>query len=201
MDPETRARIFEPFFTTKDAGKGTGLGLSTVYGIVKQSDGEIRVRSSLGHGTTVEIYLPRVEESEELAPASSAGTDAQQRGFETILVVEDEELVRRMIRRVLERYGYRILEAREGAEALAIAQRYEGDLDLVLTDLVMPRMGGIELAARLREERPEIRLLFMSGHAYRAGWAAADLPAGAAFLEKPFGPGEVTRKVREVLDA
>jgi len=201
MDPETRARIFEPFFTTKEAGRGTGLGLSTVYGIVKQSDGEIRVRSSLGHGTTVEIYLPRVEGPEELAETSSAGRDAQQQGFETILVVEDEELVRRMIRRVLERYGYRILEAREGAEALAIARRHEGDLDLVLTDVVMPRMGGIELAVRLREERPEIRVVLMSGYAHRAGWTAADLPAGAVFLEKPFGPGEVTRRVREALEA
>jgi CheY-like chemotaxis protein len=201
MDPETRARIFEPFFTTKDAGRGTGLGLSTVYGIVKQSDGEIRVRSSLGHGTTVEIYLPRVEGPEELAAISSAGMDAQQRGFETILLVEDEELVRRMIRRVLERYGYRILEAREGAEALAMAQQHQGDLDLVLTDVVMPRMGGIELAVRLREERPEIRVVLMSGYAHRAGWTAADLPAGAGFLEKPFGPGEVTRRVREALDA
>ena len=201
MDPETRARIFEPFFTTKDAGRGTGLGLSTVYGIVKQSDGEIRVRSSLGHGTTVEIYLPRVEGPEEPAAASSPGTDAQQRGFETILVVEDEELVRRMIRRVLERYGYRIFEARDGAEAMAIAQRHQGDLDLVLTDVVMPQMGGIELAVRLREERPEIRVLFMSGYAHRAGWTEADLPGGAAFLEKPFGPDEVTRRVREAIDA
>ena len=201
MDPETRARIFEPFFTTKDAGRGTGLGLSTVYGIVKQSDGEIRVRSSLGHGTTVEIFLPRVDDSEEPAATDSAGSEAEHRGSETILVVEDEELVRRMTRRALERFGYRILEAREGVEALAIARRHEGDLDLVLTDVVMPQMGGVELVERLREEWPTIRVLFMSGYAHRAGWNGAVLPAGAALLEKPFGPREVARKVRETLDA
>jgi signal transduction histidine kinase/CheY-like chemotaxis protein len=201
MDAETRARIFEPFFTTKGAGSGTGLGLSTVYGIVKQSDGEIRVRSSLGLGTTVEVYLPRIDESEEPAATGSFGPEAEHRGSETILVVEDEELVRGMIRTALERSGYRVLEAREGSEALATARRHEGDLDLVLTDVVMPRMGGIELAERLREEWPRIRVLFMSGYAHRAGWTGGTLPAGAWFLEKPFGPREVAKQVRETLDA
>jgi signal transduction histidine kinase/CheY-like chemotaxis protein len=200
MDADTRARIFEPFFTTKNPGSGTGLGLSTVYGIVKQSDGEIRVRSAPGLGTTVEIYLPRVEESVERVAAGASGPEAEHRGFETILVVEDEELVRGMIRKALESSGYRILEAREGADALAVARRHEGDLDLVLTDVVMPRMGGVELAERLREEWPRIGVLYMSGYADRDGRSGAALPAGASLLEKPFGPREVARKVREALD-
>ena len=201
MDPETRARIFEPFFTTKDPGRGTGLGLSTVYGIVKQSDGEIRVRSAPDRGTTVEIFLPWVDDSKESLASAAPGPDAEHRGSETILVVEDEELVRRMTRRVLESCGYRVLEAREGAEALVVARKSQGELDLVLTDLVMPRMGGVELVNRLREEWPRIRVLFMSGYVARAGWDAAALPAGALLLEKPFGPREVARKVREALDA
>ena len=201
MDAETRARIFEPFFTTKGARSGTGLGLSTVYGIVKQSDGEIQVRSSPGLGTTVKVYLPRVDESEEPVASGSFGPVAEHRGSEAILVVEDEELVRRMLRRALESSGYRVLEAREGLDALATVRRHEGDLDLVVTDVVMPRMGGIELAERLREEWPKIRVLFMSGYAHRDGWAGVGLPAGARFLEKPFGPHEVAMKVRETLDA
>jgi PAS domain S-box-containing protein len=201
MDPETRARIFEPFFTTKDPGRGTGLGLSTVYGIVKQSDGEIRVRSAPGRGTTVEIFLPWVDDSEDLPATAAPGPDAEHRGSETILLVEDEELVRRMTRRALESCGYRVVEAREGAEALVVARKNQGNLDLVLTDLVMPRMGGVELVNRLREEWPRIRVLFMSGYVHREGWGSAALPAGAALLEKPFGPREVARKVREALDA
>jgi CheY-like chemotaxis protein len=201
MDPETRARIFEPFFTTKGPGRGTGLGLSTVYGIVKQSDGEIRVRSAPGRGTTVELFLPWVDDSEDLPATATPGSDAEHRGSETILLVEDEELVRRMTRTALESCGYRVVEAREGAEALVVARRNQGELDLVLTDLVMPRMGGVELVDRLREEWPEIRVLFMSGYVRRAGGGSAALPAGAALLEKPFGPREVTRKVREALDA
>ena len=201
MDAETRTRIFEPFFTTKGAGSGTGLGLSTVYGIVKQSDGEIRVRSSLGLGTTVEVYLPRVDQPQELPATGSSGPEAEHRGSETILVVEDEELVRRMIRKALERSGYRVLEAREGSEALAAARRHEGDLDLVLTDVVMPRMGGVALAERLREAWPRIRVLFMSGYANPTGWTGTGLPAEARFLEKPFGPRRVAEKVRETLDA
>jgi len=200
MDPETRARIFEPFFTTKDAGRGTGLGLSTVYGIVKQSDGEIRVRSAPGRGTTVEVYLPRVEGLEEPAPPGSYEPGAEHMGDETILVVEDEEPVRRMTCRALERSGYRILEAGDGAEALALARRHQDSLDLVLTDLVMPEMGGVALVERLREERPGIRVLFMSGYAHHPDWEAAALPADAALLEKAFGPRELTRKVRQTLD-
>ena len=201
MDAETRAQIFEPFFTTKAAGSGTGLGLSTVYGIVKQSDGEIRVRSAPGRGTTVTIYLPRVEGLEAPGDVGPSQPEAEHRGFETILLAEDEGPVRRMLRKALERCGYQVLEAREGAEALAIARENQGSLDLVLTDLVMPRMGGVELAERLREEWPKIRVLFMSGYAHRASLIGAALPAGAVLLEKPFEQGEVTRAVRETLDA
>jgi signal transduction histidine kinase len=200
MDPETRARIFEPFFTTKDAGRGTGLGLSTVYGIVKQSDGEIRVRSAPGRGTTVEVYLPRIDQWEEPAAASSDEAGAGHPGVETILVVEDEEPVRRMTCSALERSGYQILEAGDGAEALAIARGHRDSRDLILTDLVMPEMGGVALVERLREERPGIRVLFMSGYAHHPDWEAAALPADAALLEKPFGPRELTRKVRQTLD-
>jgi signal transduction histidine kinase len=201
MDPETQARIFEPFFTTKGAGGGTGLGLSTVYGIVKQSDGGIRVESSPGRGTTVELYLPRVDGSEERAPVESSAPETEHRGSERILLVEDQESVRRMTRKALESRGYRVLEAREGAEALAIARGSPGDLDLVVTDVVMPRMGGIELAMQLREEWPNMRVLFVSGHPRHASWTETALPAGAAFLEKPFGPREIAKKVRETLDA
>jgi CheY-like chemotaxis protein len=201
MDAETQARIFEPFFTTKGAGGGTGLGLSTVYGIVKQSDGGIRVESSPGRGTTVELYLPRVDGSEERASVESSGPETEHRGSERILLVEDQESVRRMTRKALESRGYRVLEASEGADALAIARGSPGDLDLVVTDVVMPRMGGIELAMQLREEWPNIRVLFVSGHPRHASWTETALPAGAAFLEKPFGPREIARKLRETLDA
>jgi two-component system cell cycle sensor histidine kinase/response regulator CckA len=201
MDAETHARIFEPFFTTKNAGKGTGLGLSTVYGIVKQGNGEIRVRSSLGHGTTVEILLPQVDDPVDPAASGSSGPENEYRGSETILVVEDEEPVRRMTREALERCGYRILEARDGVEGLAMARRHREDVDLVLTDVVMPRMGGVALVDQLREECPKIRALFMSGYARRVGGNAAALLAGAALLEKPFGPRELSKRVRETLDA
>ncbi len=201
MDGETQARIFEPFFTTKEPEKGTGLGLSTVYGIVKQCGGEIRVRSSPGHGTTVEILLPRVDESEEAATADSAGLEAEHRGSETILVVEDEEPVRRVTREALEQGGYRVFEATDGTEALAMMRRHRDDVDLVLTDVVMPRMGGVAFVDQLREEFPKIRVLFMSGYANRAESSEAFLPAGAALLEKPFGPREIIERVREILDA
>ncbi len=200
MDPETRARIFEPFFTTKGAGGGTGLGLSTVYGIVKQSEGEIRVQSAPGRGTTVEIYLPRIEGLEEPATADAEEPETEHLGAETILVVEDEEPVRRMTCTALERNGYRILQAADGAEALAIARRHQGSLDLVLTDLIMPEMGGVALVERLQKERPGIGVLFMSGYAHSGDWEALEVPAGAPLLEKPFGPREVNRKVRQTLD-
>ena len=201
MDSVTLARIFEPFFTTKDPGKGTGLGLSTVYGIVKQSRGEIRVRSCPGRGTHVEILLPEVELPAEPAEADATGLDTEHGGSETILLVEDEEPVRRMAREALQRRGYRVLEARDGAEGLAVARQHGEAIDLVLADVVMPRMGGVALVDQLREEHPGIRALFMSGYALRVGRRAAALLAEAALLEKPFGPRELSQRVRETLDA
>jgi len=201
MDAKTRARMFEPFFTTRGGDGGTGLGLSTVYGIVKQSNGEIRVWSSPGRGTTVGVYFPRVSGSGEVAASGSSPPVREQRGTERVLLVEDEEPVRRMIRKALEGLGYRVFEASDGAEALAVARENGGDIDLVVTDVVMPRMGGVELAEKLREEWPEIRLLFTSGYAHRASWTGAVLPEWGVLLEKPFGPREVASKVREVLDA
>jgi signal transduction histidine kinase len=201
MDAETQARIFEPFFTTKDPGKGTGLGLFTVYGIVKQSDGQIRVQSSPGRGTLVEVLLPRAADLGEPAASGPSLPEVEQRGSETILLVEDDAAVRRLIREALGSCGYRILEAGDGAEALAIAARHPEDLDLVVADVVMPRIGGVALVERLRKVRPKLRALLISGYAHRVGETEEALGAGTALLEKPFGPGEVTRRVREVLDA
>ena len=204
MDAETRAHLFEPFFTTKPPGKGTGLGLATVYGIVKQSGGFIWVYSEPGEGTTFKIYLPSVTGD---AVALAARTDASQRpvtgtsqGTETVLLVEDETVVRSTMRRFLEAAGYAVLEAGDGLEALAVAgDRPDTEIHILVTDIVMPRLKGHELAARFHALRPRARVLFTSGH---TGQAIADaLPAGAALLAKPFTPDALTRKVREVLDA
>jgi two-component system, cell cycle sensor histidine kinase and response regulator CckA len=198
MDEETRAHLFEPFYTTKGPGKGTGLGLATVYGIVAQSGGHIAVESEPGRGTTFRIYLPRaggmpreVEEAEAEAP----------RGRETVLVVEDEEAVRRLVREVLLAQGYRVLEAPGGAEALRLCGEGAEPVDLVLTDVVMPGMSGRELAARLREAVPDIRILFMSGHTETAVLAEGTLRSPReAFLQKPFPQNALARKIRELLD-
>jgi CheY-like chemotaxis protein len=204
MDADTRAHLFEPFFTTKPHGKGTGLGLATVYGIVKQSGGFIWVYSEPGEGTTFKIYLPSVTGD---AVALAARTDASQRpvtgtsqGTETVLLVEDETVVRSTMRRFLEAAGYAVLEAGDGLEALAVAgDRPDTEIHILVTDIVMPRLKGHELAARFQALRPRARVLFTSGH---TGQAIADaLPAGAALLAKPFTPDALTRKVREVLDA
>jgi nitrogen-specific signal transduction histidine kinase len=204
MDAATQARIFEPFFTTKEVGKGTGLGLSTVYGIVKQSGGSIWVESEPGAGATFRIYLPRVDAdlaSREPAPEAVHAADDTTRGSETILLVEDEDAVRTLAGRMLRRKGYRVLDARHGGEALEILGAYLGRVDLVLTDIVMPGMGGTELARRVREMRPNVPLLFMSGYSHgeieqRGGFAPDE-----AFLQKPFTADELARQVREVLEA
>jgi len=198
MDEETRAHIFEPFFTTKEQGKGTGLGLSTAYGIIKQSEGFIEVQSEPNRGSVFKIYLPRVAETVE-SSVTGAASDETSDGLETILLVEDEAVVRALILRILQMSGYNVLEAGNGSEALAICERHKGAIDLVLTDMIMSKMTGWQLFERLKQLRPEVKVLFMSGCADNAIDHKA-LSASVAFIEKPFTPDAMIRKVREVLD-
>jgi PAS domain S-box-containing protein len=200
MDAATAARIFEPFFTTKEQGKGTGLGLSTVYGIVEQSGGSIQVASAPGQGTTFTVFLPRLEDRAG-SPGAEATSPVSARGTETVLLVEDEAAVRAVAREALEGQGYRVIEARNGVEALAVAAAHPGPLPLLVTDMVMPRMGGRELAQRLLAARPTLRVLFMSGYTDDARVREGGPEAAAAFLQKPFAMGAFARKVREILDA
>ena len=199
MDAELQARLFEPFFTTKEHGKGTGLGLSTTYGIVKQSGGSIWVYSEPGHGTTFKIYLPRCEEPLEDLPAAPTAREAAP-GSETVLLVEDEPEVRRLVEKLLRLKGYRVLSAGSPSDAVAIARRHEDAIDLLLTDVIMPGMNGRELARLLAEGRPAMKVLYMSGYADAAMSQHGILPPGTAFLSKPFTPEVLARKVREVLD-
>ena len=199
MDPETKAHIFEPFFTTKEPGKGTGLGLATVHGIIKQSDGHIWVYSEAGKGTTFKIYLPRVEAAaRSLQPAATPA--AALRGQETILVVEDDEKLRGAICQTLRSYGYRVLEAGNGNEALSLWGQHQGPLHLVLTDVVMPGMSGGELLERLSSFSRQMKVLFMSGYTEDTAALQSLLAAGVPFLEKPFKMIKMVEKVREVLD-
>jgi CheY-like chemotaxis protein len=196
MAPEVRDRVFEPFFTTKEKGKGTGLGLSTVYGIVKQSGGNIWVYSELGLGTTFKIYLPRVEEPfEEMR--EKVTTEEFPPGNETILVVEDEEDVRRLAVRALERQGYRVLEASCGDDALVLSKE---PIRLVLTDVVMPGMSGRQLADRLIPLYPKMKVLYMSGYTDNAIVHHGVLEEGVNYIQKPFTIDKLVRKVREILD-
>ena len=201
MDGHTRARIFEPFFTTKAVGKGTGLGLATVYGIVQQSGGHIRVESEVGLGTTFTLYFPRVEEA---VTVPEAAHEAPRPGTETVLVVDDESEVQALVQAVLVSYGYSVLGAERPTEAVKIAERHPGAIHLLLTDLVMPEMGGATLAQRLRELRPDMAVLYMSGYAdYGAGSDPTGGPAlvpPPAVLEKPFTPEAIARAVRTALD-
>jgi PAS domain S-box-containing protein len=198
LDAETFAHIFEPFFTTKEPGKGTGLGLSTVFGIVKQSGGHISVHSKLGHGATFEVYLPWVDEA---APPAEVETTVSglPTGSETILLVEDDTMVRQFARVSLEEYGYKVLEACDGAAALEVSKEV-GPINLMLTDVVMPGLGGRKLSQQLAPLRPEMRVLFMSGYTDRATGYHEVSQAESAFLQKPFTPESLARKVREVLD-
>ncbi|HEY3381287.1 MAG TPA: PAS domain S-box protein [Vicinamibacterales bacterium] len=199
MDDETQSHLFEPFFTTKEQGKGTGLGLSTTYGIVKQSGGYIWVESEVGRGTTVRIYLPRIEETADLTPAAIEMRSAPH-GSETILLVEDEDAVRHLLRDILRRYGYTVLEAQNGPRAIEICQQHEGQIDLVITDMVMPQMSGWEVADAASNLRPKAKLIYMSGYIEHMVVEQRVLESGVAFLGKPFTPDTLGRKVREVLD-
>jgi CheY-like chemotaxis protein len=198
MDPVTQHHLFEPFFTTKEPGKGTGLGLATVYGIVKQSGGFIFVDSAPGAGTRFRIYLPQVE-GESAQPAAVPVALNNQTGRGTILLVEDDESVRRLGRRILEGAGYRILEAADGAEALAVAEAWQGDFDLVITDVIMPAMSGQVLSAQLRDRSPNLRILYVSGYTDDAILQHGQLLPNTGFLQKPFTPSSLIQRVQHAL--
>jgi len=199
IDAETRTRIFEPFFTTKEKGKGTGLGLSTVYGIVKQSGGYIWVYSEPGHGTTFKVYLPRVDAPVELQ--AQPRETATRTGTETILLAEDDEALRPLAKGLLQKLGYTVLDAENAAQALAVAGVHRGPIHLLVADVVMPGASGRELGRRLAESRPDTKVLYISGYTDDAIVHHGMLEPGLAFLQKPFTPDALARKVREVLDA
>ena len=199
MDAQTKARIFEPFFTTKEKGKGTGLGLSTVYGIVKQSGGYVWVYSEPGHGTTFKLYLPRVDAPAE--PQAPPRETATLTGTETILLAEDDEILRPLTKGLLAKLGYTVLDAESAEQALAVAGARQGPIHLLVADVVMPGASGRELARRLAQSRPETRVLYVSGYTDDAIVHHGMLEPGLKFLQKPFTPAALARKVREVLDA
>jgi PAS domain S-box-containing protein len=199
MDVATQARLFEPFFTTKEPGKGTGLGLSTVYGIVRQCGGNIFVYSEPGHGTSFKIYLPQVNDESEIGPGKRSAPGGA-RGDESILLVEDEPLVRNLVSEVLRKHGYQVMEFANGREALGRARHHHGHLHALVTDVVMPGMSGIELARQLVLARPGLRVLYLSGYTDDLVERQGVLQPGRAFLQKPFTPDTLLRKVREVLD-
>jgi CheY-like chemotaxis protein len=201
MDAQTKARLFEPFFTTKEKGKGTGLGLSTVFGIVKQSGGDVRVLSEPGQGSTFKVYLPREPASPVDLAVTPATFSPPSTGLETILVVEDEEALRNVARRVLVAAGYSVLTVAGGMEALRVCAQHAGRIHLVLTDVIMPGMSGKQLADRMAEAYPAAKILFMSGYTDDAIAHHGVLNEGTHFLHKPFTPAELAGKVREVLDS
>jgi CheY-like chemotaxis protein len=199
IDREVLPQIFEPFFTTKGTGMGTGLGLSTVYGAVKQNGGFINVYSEVDQGTTFSIYLPRHEGVVEKGPLDGA-QEALRRGHETILVVEDETAILSVTRTMLERQGYTVLAANSPAEAVRLAREHEGQIHLLVTDIVMPEMNGRELAKYLTTIYPQLRHLFMSGYTASVIAHHGVLDSGVPFIQKPFSMKELTAKVRETLD-
>jgi CheY-like chemotaxis protein len=198
MNEETLQHVFEPFFTTKGLGLGTGLGLSTVYGMVRQSEGWIHVDSRPGEGSRFRIYLPRVAGA-AVVPESHAPLAEVPGGVETVLVAEDQPEVRRLALRILTSHGYQLLEASSGPEALELSRRHAGPIDLLVTDVIMPEMTGRELATRLRESRPQIKVLYVSGYTADIIGREGVLDAGVAYLPKPFTPAQLALKVREVL--
>lgn len=199
MDPETQANIFEPFFTTKEIGKGTGLGLSMVYGIIKQSGGSISVASEIGKGSTFNIYLPRISQPPgQTQPQKVSMEDFK--GTETILLVEDEELLRNLNRNILEKNGYNVLTARKGNEALRLCSEYKRPLDLILSDVVMPGMSGKELADQMSAAYPDLKVLFTSGYTKDTVVRHGVLQEGINFIQKPYKTGDLLKKIREILD-
>ena len=199
MDEATRERIFEPFFTTKGEGKGTGLGMSTVYGIVKQNGGFVHVYSEPGQGTTIRVHFPRVQdEAEDLVEKVAEGSLG---GTETVLIVEDEEQILLLSRRILEQFGYRVLTASTPEDAFRLAEEQEGDIHLLLTDVILPEMNGKVLKERIEAVRPGIKTLFMSGYTADAIARRGILEKGVDFLQKPFTLMSLARKVRQVLDS
>jgi PAS domain S-box-containing protein len=200
MDAATQAKLFEPFFTTKALGVGTGLGLSTAYGIVKQSGGNILVYSELGKGTTFKVYLPRDLSAIEPEISKTASTPKLSEGIETILVVDDEKAIRDVAERMLAKAGYKVLVASGGADAIRASGEYSGTIDLLLSDVVMPQMGGNELAQELLKTRPALKVLFMSGYPNNAMSHHGVLDAGLQFIGKPFSAVDLTRKIRDVLN-
>jgi two-component system cell cycle sensor histidine kinase/response regulator CckA len=198
MDKEVQEHIFDPFYTTKEKSKGTGLGLSTVYGIVKQNNGFIWVYSEPGQGSTFKIYLPKVkrdvkEEEKEQPPVENLS------GSEIVLIVEDDNSLRKLAQKSLQPHGYRVLVAENGEDALRISKEHEGTIDLMITDVVMPKMGGKETAERLQALHPQMKVIYMSGYTDDSIVHHGVLAPGLNFLEKPFSPGGLARKVREVL--
>jgi len=197
MDPETLGHLYQPFFTTKQAGRGTGLGMSTVYGIVKQAGGDIQVCSEPGQGTTFTICLPRAGEACEIAEPRSS---AQAAGTETILLAEDEESVRKLIKQVLTDRGYQVLDAADGSDAWRVFEQHSGPIDLLLTDVVMPRMSGRELAQKALQSKPELKVIYMSGYTDEMLGGTGAIGSGMAFLRKPLMPYVLAGAIRAVLD-
>jgi CheY-like chemotaxis protein len=199
MDKAVQQHVFEPFYSTKAPGQGTGLGLATVYGIVKQSGGSIFVYSEPGHGTTFKIFLPRVEQTADIPEVPTHAPRALA-GAETVLLVEDQPEVRSVAREMLRRHGYTVIDAANGSEALVAARNHDGRIDLLVTDVVMPGLGGRALVGQFVQQQPAARVLYMSGYTDASIVQQGILEDGVAFIQKPFTPTALLQKVRDVLD-
>ena len=201
MDEEVMERVFDPFYTTKETGKGTGLGLSTCYGIVTQAGGNITIESVPDEGSTFKIFLPKVEDTPDVTPVRNQ-SEYLPRGIETVLLVEDEPSVREIATHVLRERGYRVIQADNGVEALRIVDdNPDLEIDLLLTDVVMPLMGGRELVHKIREIYPQVKVLYTSGYADHSVVHHSMIKDGADYMQKPFTPAVLARKVREVIDS